>query len=380
MLRTYKMFILYFSIGIITSLTLTALPLIYVDLGMNAKQVTTLISLGFLAVIFQPLIGIATDKWFTSLKMMKSCLLVYSLCSLLIFFFPQYIFFLIIFHTVTRNSILTFIDGYINKYPHLFKFSYATMRSSMPIGAGSAFLIGNIFIFIFGMSVSGMLILLAIMALIAFTIVNSLEDVEIETQGNKNNNSNKSNSTNYVALALLITYFLIYTGSYQINTSYQSLFYTANGFSNAFIGILNLIMIIPQIYLMVSYDRIFKRFKQSSIMLMAASLGITQAVIFILFPTTIFMLIIASMIGGTQIILLAASFYPQITKAVDKRSLATWLTINSTIRAIGAGLFNQTIITNIYQNIGVDQVYVAVSIAMLISFIPVLIYKNKYEA
>lgn len=374
-LKKYKMFIFYFVLGIMNALALSAYPLIYLDKGYSSEKVALLISLSFFAMILQPLVGIFTDKLGDNIKALKIIIVIYIISGFMMFFSLKLFVIGLVLNSITRNSIGPITDGYVTKTIHQFKYSYAQMRTAMPIGFGTSFLISLMFTKILGLSISGILIFLAIIAVILFIIISTL-----------NNNTELVNSsvasmevfeTNIKHVILLVLYFLIYAGTYQISSSYISLYMIENERPEIFIGVLNFLMVIPQIILLFNYNKLFGKLKQSSVMTIATCLGILQAVIYVLFPQSTILLIIASFLSGIQIVLFPSGFYPQFTKAVKSSKLATYMTLNTSVQAVWVGLFNQLFIAKVY---GITEtttsVYIIIIAMMCIGLVPVLSFKK----
>lgn len=374
-LKKYKMFIFYFGLGIMNALALSAYPLIYLDKGYSTAAVALLISLSFFAMILQPLIGIFTDKLGDNIKAIKIIIIVYIISGLMMFFSIKLFVIGLVLNSITRNSIGPITDGYVTKTIHQFDYSYAQMRTAMPIGFGTSFLISLLFTTVLGLSISGILIFLVILAALMFMIIRTLDsNVKQVISGGL---STEVLETNIKQLVLLVLYFLIYAGTYQISSSYISLYMIENGRPELFIGVLNFLMVIPQIILLFNYDRLFGKLKQSSVMAIATCLGILQASIYIIFPQSGVLLIIASFLSGIQIVLFPSGFYPQFTRVVKSSKLATYMTLNTSIQAVWVGIFNQLFIAKVYRITGTTvSVYMIVIIMMLIGLVPVLVFKK----
>lgn len=372
----YKFFILYFILGIINALALSAYPLIYVDKGFSAEMVTNLISISFFAMILQPLVGFFTDKLGDNIKSLKVLLVLYIIsCGLMFLNLKLFIISLII-NSITRNSLVPITDGYVTRNIDQFEFSYAQMRTAMPIGFGVSFLLSLIFTSLLGLPIAGILIFLILLGVIAYIIINSSNTVHSEA--NISSNKEVVEQTDIKNLVFLVLYFLLYAGLYQVSSSYLSMYMVEINHTNVFIGVLNLMMVIPQIYLLFNYSKLLGRLKNTSIMMIATLLGIIQALIYIIFSKSILLLIIASFLSGIQIVLFPASFFPQFTKTVKSSNLATYLTLNTSIQAVFVGLFNQMIVSQVYgvTNSIISVYYIVVS-TMLVSFIPIFLYKKN---
>ncbi len=335
-------------LGIMNALALSAYPLIYVDKGFSPQMVAMLISISFLAMILQPLVGVCTDRLGDNIKALKIIIIVYMFSGILMFL-----------------SIKLFI----------FDYSYAQMRTAMPIGFGMSFLLSLLFTMVFGLPITGILIFLVILGGLALIIINSL-DSKVKYQSTSSVSAEVL-ETNKKYVGLLVLYFLLYAGIYQVSSSYLSLYMVENNRTELFIGALNILMVIPQILLLFNFDRLFGKLKQSSIMVLATGLWVIQTTIYILCPQQTILLIIASFLSGIQIVLFPSGFYPQFTKAVKSTKLATYMTLNTSVQAVWVGIFNQLFILKIYSSTATTiSVYKIVLIMMLIGLIPVLIFKK----
>lgn len=374
-IKKYKMFIFNFMLGIMNALALSAYPLIYVDKGFSPQMVAMLISISFLAMILQPLVGICTDRLGDNIKALKIIIIVYMFSGLLMFLSIKLFIIGLILNSITRNSIGPIVDGYVTKTIHQFDYSYAQMRTAMPIGFGMSFLLSILFTMVFGLPITGILIFLVILGGLALIIINSL-DSKVKYK-NTSSVSTEVFETNKKYVSLLVLYFLLYAGIYQVSSSYLSLYMVENNRTELFIGGLNILMVIPQIFLLFNFDKLFGKLKQSSIMALATGLGVIQATIYILCPQQTILLIIASFLSGIQIVLFPSGFYPQFTKAVKSTKLATYMTLNTSVQAVWVGIFNQLFVLKVYSATATTvSVYKIVLIMMLIGLIPVLIFKK----
>lgn len=218
----------------------------------------------------------------------------------------------LIINSITRNSLVPITDGYVTRNIDQFEFSYAQMRTAMPIGFGVSFLLSLIFTSLLGLPISGILIFLILLGVIAYVIIGSSN--VIHNEATINTNIEEVEQTDFKNLVYLVLYFLLYAGLYQVSSSYQSMYMVEINHTNVFIGVLNLMMVTPQIYLLFNYSKLLGHLKNTSIMMIATSLGIIQALIYIMFSKSILLLIIASFLSGIQIVLFLASFFPQFTK------------------------------------------------------------------
>lgn len=374
-LMKYKMFIFYFLLGILNALALSAYPLIYIDKGFSNEVVAMLISISFLAMILQPLVGIFTDKLGDNIKALKIILIVYMVSSIMMFFSIKLFIIGLILNSITRNSIGPIADGYVTKTIHQFDYSYAQMRTAMPIGFGTSFLLSLLFTTVLGLPISGILVFLAILGLLIYIIIGSLDrNAKYE---NSSGVSTEVLETNIKHVVLLVLYFLLYAGIYQVSSSYLSLYMVEHGRSELFIGVLNFLMVIPQIVLLFNYNKLFGKVKQSSVMAIATCLGVVQALIYVFIPQSAVMLVIASFLSGIQIVLFPSGFYPQFTKAVKSSKLATYMTLNTSVQAVWVGVFNQFFVAKVYGMTGTTtSVYIIVITMMIIGLIPVLVFKR----
>lgn len=380
-MKKYKLFMLYYIIGIVASLSLSAYPLIFSNKGFNTKQTSLLISLGFLMAMFTPITGYITDRFYTNLKMAKFSFIILSISSITMFICSSTLFIIaLIINGIFRAGIVAFLDSYVTKYSSQFELSYAKNRTALPIGFASAFFIGEIFIRIFNLQISGMLLFISIILILGFIILLQIEDKELTE--NKHVESTNITNDNYdkSGIITLIMYAFLYAGLYQISSSYLSIFFVEFGYNTFIIGLLNLSMLIPQLFLLLNYDKIFGNLRNSSIMIICATIGILQSLIYIIFPHNIILLFLGSLLSGTQLVIYPASFYKNLTKSFKQSRVATGLTINSTIQALWVGIFNIVFISRLYNKFNTTIViYITVVIVMLISLIPVYVYRLKHK-
>lgn len=374
--KKYNILVLYYVIGVLSSLSMVAYPLIFIERGYQPIQVGLLISLGFIASIFQPVIGYISDKYLSKLKTLVLVFVLFIASAGVMLFEHSYIFIIaLMVNSLMKTSMPALIDSYYTHFPEQFSFPYAKARTAMPIGLGTAMFGASLFIGVFNMAMSGVLVFAIILAVIALVAVKSIED--FETREQQTTSEVTQDSTNYQALIALVMYALLYAGMNQITSTYLSIHFKQFGYSPQFIGTISLLMLVPQLILMFNYERLLGKFKQTSIMVMAVGFGIAQALIYVFMSNSILMLAIASMFGGVQLVLYPASFYPSLASSVKKSRTSTAMTVNATLQALFIGLFNATIVSNVYQSTQTTiSVYVIVIIVETISLGTIFMYKR----
>lgn len=379
-MRKYSMFIFYYIVGIVNALALSAYPLIYASRGYSVEVISILVSISFIAIVFQPLVGYITDKFTTPLKMAKIIFIVYILSCLIMFVSFKLFIIGLILNTITRSSIIPLVDGYVTRNTEQFEFSYAKMRTALPLGFGTSFIVSLLFIKLFRLPISGILLLLAGLGLIALVIIFGIKDNNLKGNGFIENN-NRVEKNDMLSIGMLFLFFILYAGSYQLSSTYLTTYYNEFEYSGLFMSVLNFLMIIPQIFLMFTYDKLLGWMKKSTVMMLAIILGIMQVIIYIIFPHNVIMLIVAIMFGGIQIVLFPASFYPELTRSIKTSQLSTGLTLLVTVQALWTGVYNQGFISRFYEVFGTTKViYVILMITIVMSFIPMFIYRVKRKA
>lgn len=373
-------FLLYYALGVIGSLFLTAYPLIYKDKGYDERGIAILISIGFLMAILKPLFGYITDRFYTDLKMLKLSFLIVALSCVAMYFSTSLFIMALIVNSIFRAGMNSFLDSYITKHPEQFEMSYAKMRTGVPIGFATAFIFGEIFINIFNLSISGMLLFIAIICVLSYIGLFFIEDFEHNGEGKIKKIIVEERGYDVQGLVTLLVYGFLYCGIYQISSSYLSIYLTEFGYSTFLIGLLNLCMIVPQLFLMFSYDKTFGKIRNSTLLCLSGIFGTIQGIIYVFMPSSVVLLVIASMLSGIQLVILPAGFYPNLTKSLKSTRVSTGLTMNATLQSIWVGVFNVVFVSRIYSKFNTTiSVYVIVIIFMLISILPLFVYRKKHK-
>lgn len=374
--KKYNVFVLYYIIGVLSSLFMVAYPLLFVERGYSTKEIGVLISLGFIASIFQPIIGYISDRFLSKLKTLSLVFILFIISAITMIFSSGYIFIgALIINALMKSSMPALIDSYYNRFPEQFSFPYAKVRTAMPIGLGTAMFALSIFIALFDTSMNGVLIFVSILSIIALCVIFSIEDLEKDDEQIDVQVTNTS--TNYQAVFALFMYAFLYAGMNQITSTYLSIHFNQFGYSAQFIGTISLLMLVPQLLLMFNYERWLGNFKRTSIMAIAVAFGVAQASIYVFMSNSIVMLAVASMFGGVQLVLYPASFYPSLAASVKTSRISTAMTLNATIQALLIGLFNVMVVSTVYQNTNTTvSVYVIVIIVELVSLLAIMMYKR----
>lgn len=381
-MRKYRMFVLYYIIGMLASLGVSAFPLIYASRGYDASQIALLISVSYIASIIQPLLGYITDIYLTNLKMAKIVFGLLVISSLGMLLSSELFIVFVVINAMMRTGLISFLDGYVTTHQDQFEFSYGKMRSSIPIGFGSGLFVAFAIITVLNLTIESSLVIFCVASLIALFIVSSIKDLEADVTKQEVINSDEEESYNFGGVVTLVSFSLLYSGLFQISNAYLSLYYNEFGYTTIIIGLLSLIMLIPQIALMIGYDRILGKLKKTNVLIISVVVGMLQSLIYYNFQDSLPMLIIASVLCGIQLVIFPASFFPLFTKSLKKSRISTGLTTKTTVLCIWVAFFNTFIVGKIYASSGTSQsVYIVICIVMLLSLIPLTIYKqmNKQD-
>lgn len=379
-MRKYKMFVLYYIVGMLASLGVSAFPLIYANRGFDPGQIALLISVSYIASLIQPILGHITDTYLTNLKMAKIIFTMLVVSSMGMYLASSLFLIFVIINAMMRTGLISFIDGYVTTHQDQFEFSYGKMRSSIPIGFGSGLFLTFGMIFILGAGVEASLLIFAMAAIIALVIINSIEDLQVNQVTISRKIDETEDNYDWLGIILLVAFSLLYSGLFQISNAYLSLYYAEYGYTTIIIGALSLLMLVPQIALMIGYDKILGKMKKTNVLLIGVAIGMIQSLIYYIFPNSILMLIIASFLCGIQLVIFPASFFPLFTKALKQSRISTGLTSKTTVLCVWVALLNTFVIGKIYANSGSSRsVYIVICLVMLISILPLYSYKLTHK-
>ncbi|WOO89696.1 MFS transporter [Mollicutes bacterium LVI A0078] len=377
-MSTKKLYMIYFMTGVMGTIAIQMLPLVMNAKGYDASQVTLLLSIVFLASIFQPLIGYLTRTKVGTKSMLKTLAVVMTITALIIFSITNYYFMIVIvlLFSIARLSISPIYDSYTTRAIETHNINYGLCRSGASFGFGIGMAIYTVIAAIFDLDYIAAFALVAILALVATLIISSLPTDENNQQSTAD--VTVEDKSNVLLVVLLIAMYTLYFGALNLRITYISTYYVEFGYTTSFISLTTFIMVIPEILFLPLYNRLFSNFNKVLLLFCSIVLGIIQIILYIMFTESPAMLMFASLFNGLQIMIFFPTYFGLLQQNLGKRNSAFGFVMNVTMMSLFVGIFNLFVIRPIYINsqstISIFYLIIGLGICALI---PLFIYHLK---
>ncbi len=354
------------------------LPVFLDAKGFGVEQITSLLSLVFLAALFQPIIGYVTSRYISSINMLKILIMLLMLSALGMYiigsFFAMAI--LIILFSMARLSVSPIYDSYTTILCELNDGNYGLIRSGASLGFGTGMLIYAIVAAIIGAEVNFSMIFIVIIAFMGImTIANfpAIEDSHVD--GSTGNNVQTTNWSLYI---LLVIIYAMYFGGLSMRITYLSTYYLEFDYTLFFVAFTTMIMVIPEITIMPLYKRLFGHINKELLLLIAILAGIIQLQLYTIFYNNPLILVLTSLLNGIQIMIFFPTFFALLQKTLAPKNAANGFILNMTSQSLFVGLFNQFIIKPAYVASGTTlSIFTIITYLLIASLIPLGIYHLK---
>lgn len=375
-----KLYFFNFCYGVFNSVAIQMLPLILVYKGFDDGQVATLLSVVFLAALFQPLLGIASKKWLSDVSVMKLLVIAAGVSSLVMFFSTMFgmMLLLILLFSVARLSISPINDSYATNQVAKHGGNYGLIRSGASLGFGCGMIIYTIIADILGANYNFAFIFMLGVTVVALSILSTLpREEETETSSNEVVDEHTSNWPMYI---LLVMIYALYFGGLGVRITYLSTYYVEFGYTTLFISLTTFVMIIPEITVMPMYNRLFSRFNKYKLIAISILLGIIQIILYITCYNNPAMLVFTSLFNGFQIMIFFPSYFFLLQKSLGPKNSSFGFLLNMTSQSLFVGLFSIVVVKPLYVSSGSTiPIFYSVIVIMLLAYIPLMILYKKYN-
>ncbi len=379
-MKKKNFYFIYVIIGMMGTIFLQAMPVIYQSLGFTSQEILNLISIVFLGTIFQPVIGFIADRILGQKRMIIVLFLLTALTSVILFFTKSYQPFLVmmLILSIFRLPTLPIMDGYVATITHNLKINMGLIRSGTTIGYGIGILVLMIILNLFNLDESFVFIFIAIINLIAMVIL-SLQKVEVgQSKKPAETNLHLNQKTNWLLFVILLMLQLIFFGASLLKVSYTSPFLIEFGYSAQVIAFTTLIGSIPVLILMPLFNKLFKTFRYTTLIIFCLGINFIQTGLFILFPSNLLIVLIGSFLTGFIFPIYSPIFGMLLRKVVADDFVSSSFTIIFTVQNVGLYVFNQFYVSNVVSSTNdVLSAFNIIELCFLFALIPLVILRKK---
>lgn len=378
-----KLFIIYIIMGMMGSITTQALPVVYQDYGFNANQIYNLISVVFLATIFQPIIGYIIDKFFSQKKGISILFFITGLISVILMFITEYNIMLatILVLSIFRIPLFPIVDGYVSTLTHKFNLNMGLIRAGSTVGYSLGLIVLILVLTLFNLTANFTFFFMGILCLILTLFVVLAKEQDSNEQSN--NEQNKTNDieqskTKWDIFFLLLILQVLFFGFSILKVNYTSPFLMEHNYNAGIIALTTLMGIFPLLILMPLFSKIFQKFKYTSIIFFCILLNLLQTALFIIFPDNLIIIISGSFLTGFIFPLYSPTFGLFLRKALNAKFISTGFTIVFTLQNIFVFIFNQFVMINVLNVSGtITTAFIIIFGFFITSLIPLGILRYK---
>lgn len=373
-----KLYGFYFMYGVLSSITMQMLPLVMIDKGYSNSQVSVILSFVFLAAIFQPLVGYLTKIKFGSKRMLELLVLLLIVTSLVIFAITQYVImlFVVLLFSIARLSISPIYDSYTTKAVKTDNINYGLVRSGASLGFGLGMAIYTVVANIFNLSYSMAFVAIALVGVVAVTIMSTLPHEQVESSSNLQVES----ETNIPKSIILISIYVFFLGALNVRGSYMSMYYVEFGYTTSFISLATFFLVIPEVIFLPLYNRLFARFDKVVLLIASVLIAIFQLILYILFTGNPFILLFACLFNGFQVMLFFPTYFGLLQASLGIKNSSFGFVINMTMQSLFVGFFNLLLIRPVIVTYNSTiPIFILIIGMELMAFIPIAIYHFKYN-
>ncbi len=373
-------YFIYVTIGMMGTIFLQAMPVIYQSLGFSSTEILNLISIVFLGTIFQPLIGLISDKVLGQKHTITILFLMTALSSIVLYFTKDYHSFLIVMLilSIFRMPTLPIMDGYVATIAHKYDINMGLIRSGTTVGYGIGLVVLMQTLKIFNLNDTFIFIFIAIVNILAMLVFSLQKSTKEENNEVEVENINLNKNTDKFMFATLLGLQVIFFGASLLKVSYTSPFLIEYGYSAQIIAIATLIGSVPVLMLMPVFSKLFSTFKYSTLIIFCVILNFIQTGLFILFPSNLAIVLIGSFLTGFIFPIYSPIFGMLLRKVVADSFVSSSFTIIFTIQNVGLYIFNQFYVSNVVNTTqNVLSSFKIIEICFIIAIIPLIILRIK---
>ncbi len=384
-MKSRSLFSVYLMLGIIGAITTQALPVVYNSYGLSSNQIYNLISIVFLATAFQPVLGMIIDKFFTQERGISLLFGIVGIISIALIFISTYplILFVILILSIFRIPLFPIMDGYSAGQVEKHRLNMGLIRAGSTVGFGIGMATLMLFLNIFNLGSNYAFLFIAILSFIAVGIIelNSRNNSSIQISESSNNDQQvivEEVETKWDLVILLIILQVAFFGFTILKVNYTTPFLIENGFSNNIIATTTIVGMIPIFVLMPLFGTIFRKFKYSSILFFGILANVIQTGLFLLFPTSLAVILLGSFFNGFIFPLYTPVFGMLLRKGLNPKYISTGFTTIFTLQNLFVFFFNQFVVINVLNVTNtISSAYIICLGFFVLSFIPLLILRIK---
>ncbi len=371
-----KIITIYFLLGVITNVFIIALPFILADKGFSASQIAIIISITYLASVFQPVVGYFADKTQKPKLILQIGLIAVLVLSLVFTYASSQIIVMIsiIIISLFRATFFPLYDNIIATHCQHYALSYGKLRAGASYGFGFGIFLLVPFVLIGGWASS--FLLLVVCSIISFYYMFSIDDTLVYQSASKKvsyveDSKQLAKNNNYMLLIIINVLILALSA---IKLTYQSMLLVELDASIIALMLINFMVVLPEVILLPKFDRLYSKTSDYKLFYIATTIIIIHSLL--LFIThSIFLIFLVAPLHGYVMSIYLPSFFMRLKRSVAPTISSTAFLFNATIQSLGSYIISGVIMTIIISYYGINMTFLAM--AIIASFNYILVYKLK---
>lgn len=367
-----KKAILYFSLyliyGLIAIITLTGFAILYLDVGFSKGEIGTLISIAFLGVLLQPLIGYACDVSGRKAFVLQIGSIIIVICTVLMLYFQNFILYLICVFLIAsfRFTVFGILDVMVLNDTNDDTFTKIRTGATYGYALGVFALLpldkmNNANIVLYSVMVC------AVISIVLLFFVRNPQNVDGYQSRDYFNDAKEIIKNKQIIVLMFINMITIAVLMQKI--SYSNILFKEASYSMFLIALLNLQASVPEAILLPFYNKTFGKLSDKNQILLLMLFSMLEVGVFI-FTSNIVIIFIFIGMQGLVYALQIPFIYTNLNNSLKPHVKSTGFLLNTMVQSIGSFLIGMIILTPLYNNLGIKYVFIALTVISLTLLIP----------
>ncbi len=374
--KSFKLY--YFAVGIITSLYTSMMPSFYENLGFNEAQIGILLSVVYIGALFQPVLGMISDKSTSRSNIIRNSMYIVIALTVSLLFATKYfaILFIVTGISLFRMAFFSLSDSYMMPFCIEYDYNYGKLRRGASLSFGMAMIFAYPFNYVLGYH--GFLLLVVIMCLVAASIMHQ-SDYHPPSGDNETHylTEMKEYAKSKAVIALLIFQFF-FMGAAALKFSYQAIKLQELTGDTLAASIALMCATLPEVLLMAKVSDKLPNMRLTTALISGVLLNLMQLIIYT-YVSNVYILVILACFHGLSMAYYIPTYSRLLSELVGEKVISTFFTISGTGQSLFSLIISLVIITPIYVKVGIDYVFLAIAASVILSLIPLLYLRIKYQ-
>ncbi len=372
-----RLYLTILIMGIIIGNTTMGLPVMLTTKELTAGELASVIGISFLGAVVLPVVGAISDN-VKHRKLVITGLGMLLITSMSIFYLTSSVATLklaVFFASVSAQSMYVIFDSIILVSCQEKNYNYGFIRSGMSLGFGLSIISSLPFIYFFDTSV--MIIVTAALGVIISILSLRIDDSGVEKTEVHYITEIKYMSKNKLFLLMYVVTILIFTVN-SIKLTYQTSKLTDIGASPLLIAMISFIIVIPEMFIMPKYDKLFGKWSFARVFIIATGIFLVNILV-LGYTSSAWIIFIIAPLHGLGSALYIPKYAFAFRALLSPKILSTAFMVRTTISATLSFMLSILLLESLYENYGANEVMYALAgvLSLNIIFILAFNYASK---